>query len=748
MSSFVVPAPAPRPPGVAKSVDDLKRILALPRRPPVVCQRDRRTKKYPPATQALIEVETAKYTRGPRISCACRPRQVTLGSDGTLTIKRILPEGHTPEPPVQTTVAVFVADNKSSAAEIGTARTVAALKPGDEITLPAAAGNDGHPCIAVLNPVQAWTLREARVVGGILGFKGTGSGKTISGILAPLVFPDCKLAVIIIEPKQRVHYHSHYLRVREHFRVPTLTMDDNVTGYAVPGTPPLHVIPYSKLSQKGSTDILDQRDPDVLIVDEAHRACGNSAINRRIKRYLAKKIRAREEALMAGLPVFARAVRLLDWSGTLEVKSVDDTQMLSSYSLGTGSPIPLDPNEAKMWSGVFDVSYNPDRRSSTAKALQRAFGKGEWDVDSVANLLAEGPEKAIREGFQKHRLYTPGVISASASDINAAIYFDKREPPPMPAEVKAALAQVRDWQRPDGDELVEKTEQNSCARQVAGGFFFYWAFPKHPCACKEDRTASRSTNWCVECCLIDDWYSVRTRINKELRSCLLRGEVHLDSRKLCEEAAERFWREPPYKGDLPKWDSEHWPTWRDIEKRVQYEERVRWIGSQENPVDPVGYWLAKDAAAYALDYKSRKGRPAIVWFQSTALGRKISELSGLPYHAGGPGGEERLRAEKGDRSIICSIKANGSGTDGLQEKFADQLIVEIPASNASAQGLEQVLARLHREGQRRDGINTFAYLHVTEHREALRKARAQAEFNEAMTGNKQKLLCCDFAFDF
>lgn len=743
MSSFVVPPPPPRAPGVAEPVEDLKRILALPRRKPVVCQRDRRTKKYPPKTQALIEVETAKYTRGPRISCACRPRRVSLASDGTLIITRVLPEDFKPEAPVLTTVAMFVADNRSSAAEIVTARTVAALKPGEEIVLPAAAGNDGHPCIAMLNPVQAWTLREARQVGGILGFKGTGSGKTISGILAPLVFPDCKLAVIIIEPKQRLHYHTHYLRVREHFRVPTLMMDDNVTGYAVPGTPPLHVVPYSQLSRPGSTGLLEQRSPDVLILDEAHRACGaTSAIGLRIRRYLASKIRQREEALMAGLPVFARAVRLLDWSGTLEVKSVDDTQMLSAYSLGTGSPLPLDPKVAALWSGVFDVSYNPDRKSATAKSLQRAFGDGEVDETSVANLLAEGPEKAIQKGFQKHRLHTPGVISASASDINAAIYFDKREPPPMPDEVKAALAQVRAFVRPDGDELVEKTEQTACARQVAGGFFLYWAFPKHPCGCEPG-----SFQRCVNCLLIEDWYAKRRLFNKELRARLLRGEVHLDSPKLCAEAAERFWRNPPYKGDLPKWDSEAWPAWCEIENRVEHEEKVKWIGSQENPADPVGYWLAKDAAAYAVDYKSRKGRPAIVWFQSTALGRKIAELSGLSYHAGGPGGEERLRAEKGDRSIICSIKANGSGTDGLQYKFSDQLIVEIPASNASSQGLEQVLARLHREGQRSDAVNTSTYLHVSEHREALRKAIAQAEFNENMTGNKQKLLCADFAFD-
>lgn len=729
LNAAVAPPPPPSPSVfLGGEVSDLARIMKLPKRDPVDCQRDAITKRFAPATEALVQIMTSRFARAQRLSCACRPRKVSMLDDGTLSITRILPEGYPPEAPMRTTVAEFVADHQTNAWEINTARTVVSLRPGQETLLTAADGEVGYPCIRSLNPTQAWALYEAPQTGGIVGFMGTGSGKSIFFLLVPLVFKDCKLAVLMIEPKQRQHYKSHYLRLREHFTVGSIIFDDSVSGYTVPGTPPLHVISYSKLSNKKSTDFIERLSPDLLSLDEAHRGCGASAINRRIKRYLSGKIKQREDAILAGAVVRSRAVRLFVGSGTLETKSVEDTQMLCAYSLGTGSPLPIDPNEAKAWSAVIDPSYQPDRKSRTAKSLQRAFAGGVIDDNSLETLL-DAPEAEIRRGFRERRLQTVGIISANAVSTNVANYFSERKPPTMPDSVKEALKKVREeWKRPDDDDLVEKTEQIACARQVAGGFYLYWSFSKHPCACKPGRAEWEPQ--CSECLLIADWYRKRKGFNKELRSEILRGQVHLDSRKLCEEAAERYWRNPVYRGDLPKWDAETWPAWAEIENRVQHEERVKWIDD----------YLAQDAAQWGLENRG------IIWFKSTAFGRKIAELSGLSYHAGGPGGEERLRAEKGDKSIICSIKALGAGTDGLQYKYNRQLITEVPASNGGNEGFEQLFARLDREGQPKDEIWTEAYLHVLELREALRKAKAQAEFNREMSGNDQRLLCCDFDF--
>ena len=70
---------------------DLLRITSLSKRPPINCERDKK-RRWAPTTQALVEVMTEKFTRGPRLSCGCRKRYITAGNDGILTI------AHTPSP--------------------------------------------------------------------------------------------------------------------------------------------------------------------------------------------------------------------------------------------------------------------------------------------------------------------------------------------------------------------------------------------------------------------------------------------------------------------------------------------------------------------------------------------------------------------------------------------------------------------------------------------------------------------------
>jgi hypothetical protein len=731
--------PLPRDPHAQAPVDDTTRILSLPRRPVVVCERDPLTRQYPPATQALIEVMTAQFARPQRVSCACRPRRISALPGGWLSIERILPAGMSPEPPRSVALKQFIADSRGHAAEIEVAQRVAQLRPGEAYDAPSADGSAaGTPCILQLNPVQAWTLREAPLAGGILGFKGVGSGKTISGILAPLCFPDARLAVLMIEPKQRAHYRSHYFRLREHFRVPTIVFDDGTDGQTVPGTPPLHLRSYSVLSQTKNSSMLDDLRPEVVILDEAHRACGDSAINRRVKRYILERIKGRRAALDRGDYVLSRAVFLLDWSGTLENKSAQDTQMLSAYSLGDGSPLPLDPDVAVAYSAIMDVSRTPDRESPLARRLQVAFGGGVAVEDPLVSLISS-PERAVRRGFQRWRAETLGVITGAASSINASIYFGEFDPGKMPDVVKEALRVVRDdSKRPDGEILTDRLQQVGCAREVGSGFYNYWAFPGEKCTCTPGEPR------CARCLKIDDWFAKRKAYFKEERSVLLRGEKHLDSPKLAQEAAERFWS--GYKGDKPTWQCESWPAWRDVENTVQHVEKVRWIGDgtpeAADPNTHPGYYLARAVAKWALKNNG------VVWFRSTALGRKIAELSGLPYFNGGPGCEERLRAERGDRSVILSIKALGAGTDGLQLCFSKQLICEMPASNGGNEGAEQLLGRLHREGQRADTIETLAAFHAVEFRDAFRQVCAQAEFNREMLNLKQRILLADLDLEW
>ena len=247
--------------------DELPRIIALPKRPVLDCERERGLRRWAPEAQALIEVMTAKFSRGPRLSCGCRDRTVTAVPGGGLLVFEQGRPGEPPPVPLQTTVDAFCADN---AYNTKTVEAVRVLRPGFSATLPGL----GHPvCLTELNPVQAWALRELPKTRGIFGMISVGAGKTVMGLLAAFAVPGARTVVLLAKPDQRLHYRNAYLRLREHFNVCSFVLDKtDIEGasFIVPGTPVLHFVPYSLLSSPKATDLLERLAPDAVIADESH----------------------------------------------------------------------------------------------------------------------------------------------------------------------------------------------------------------------------------------------------------------------------------------------------------------------------------------------------------------------------------------------------------------------------------------------------------------------------------------------
>lgn len=679
--------------------EELERIVKLPAREPLDCERERgsggiRFRRWAPSAQAVIEVETAKYTRGKRLSCGCRTRHVTAMPGGRLMIFQEPVMNQPPPLPIVVSVDDFCRD---SAHDKDVCDTVGNLKSGVKIVLPGLANSPA--CLVELNPAQAWILREAPRTQGIFGMISVGGGKTVASLLVPLTMPERKQWALFIKPDQRLHYRNAYLRLREHFRVPSIVFDHaNHPEWSVRyvGQPIVRVIPYSTLSNPKSTQLLETLELEGIIADEWHLLANKqSSRTMRFLRLMAK----RNDIVLCG------------WSGSTLDDSYEDCSHLAAHSLGLGSPYPIPPSVVQMWSAVMDPSPNPDRQSSVAKALLRAFGRRGVKSDLYEAGLAR--DAGIREGHKERVIRTPGVITTASSSVNCSLTISKREPTRMPETVREALTNVRNLAvRPDGEELVEAHEIKTCARHVGAGYYYYWSYPNgEPPS------------------LIEQWFAARKAWNKELRKKLLNGEPHLDSKKLCEDAAKRGWQVPRYQGDLPVWQPESWPTWAAIEDHVRPNEgNVKWIDD----------YLARDAAQWATEHVG------IVWVHSGAFGRRIAELAGINYHGGGPHAEARILAEDGKKSIVASIKAHSESRDGLQYKFHKQLVAEMVASG---KGWEQLLGRLVREGQSAETVETFVYLHFSENRDAFRKALMFAEFVEASTPNRQLLLAADIDFE-
>lgn len=600
-------------------------------------------------------------------------------------------------------------------------------------------------CIKKLLPMQAWALFEMPLAGGLFGRAGTGSGKTLLDILTPVVMRP-RLAVLFVPPGLTEQLWLEYQRVSEHFFVPSIMFQDGSgRGRLIEGAPPLHVVPYSILQMPSRTTLLRDLDPDLILADEAHML--RNVTSARGSRFLDHM--ERRPQTNVGV-----------WSGTLAAKSIRDFAHLLAFSLGDGSPLPQHPTTVAEWAEAVDPS--PFGDSGPPGALVALMRPGEDAREAVRRRISE----------------TLGVVETRAASCDASIRIAERKAPAMPQIVVDAIHKFRDgdaasgvsaWTRPDGEELTNALDASRVVQQLACGFYYRWVFPR-----------GESPE------LVEEWKAARKAWNRELRQKLQQPTPHLDSPFLCAAAAARFYRgrddrghalaDAPsctecfgsgrvactggvmswggcdgeaclqchgdgdvvcpecggsgggvYRGALPTWAAETWPAWSKIKDAVQHETEPVWIDD----------YLARDAAAWA---RTERG---VVFYEHDAWGKRVSELAGLPLHGGGPGAEARVLAERGDRSVIASIHAHGTGRDGLQRIFW-KMLIQVPPT--SADKIEQVLARLHRIGQDKDTVEALFYRHVPELRAAIDKSVRYAKFVQGISGNLQKILAADCDF--
>lgn len=537
----------------------------------------------------------------------------------------------------------------------------------------------GRPCITRLTGMQAWTLYEAGFAEGILGAVIVGGGKTGLDILAAMVVPGCKRAVLLIPSNLREQLLGDYHAWSQHFHVPSIVMGKR--GFIWPGRPVVNVIAYSQLSQASSTTLLEQLQPDVVIADELHRLKSRAAA--RTSRFL----RAYSKR---------PSTRFLGWSGTVTTRSVNDYGHLAALALRDQSPLPLDSQIVQEWGLALDASDWPAPAGELRRLCQ--------------------PSEDLAEGFRRRLLETRGVISSKEAVIGASINIGERTLPEVPTEIQTLLASVRKtWVRPDGEELVDALSVHACAVQLASGFYYRWVFP---------RGESEE--------LIAQWFAARKAWKRELREKIRPRRPHLDSPHLGAMAAIRGWSGEKYDGKLPVWKADTWPAWRDVKGLVEPETRAVWVDD----------FLIRDAAAWATSHRG------VVWYEHATVGDKLAAALGAPKHAGGPNAEEEIKLElarKGDRCLVASIKAHGTGRDGLQNVFSDQLVVNPPASGDT---WEQLIGRLHRIGQTADEVTTTVYRHTEEYANALDKSLHEAKYVEGTWGSLQKLLCATVEWSF
>jgi len=293
-----------------------------------------------------------------------------------------------------------------------------------------------------------------------------------------------------------------------------------------------------------------------------------------------------------------------------------------------------------------------------------------------------------RQGYQRRLLETEGVVATSGKDdIGTSLivqHIDIAYPEVLADAYKQA---VKNWAY-DGEEFAEPMELQRFLRQISMGFHYIWDWP------------GGDPDY--------DWLEARAAWNKEVREQLKRSRPGLDSPGLIEKAVA-----------AGKLSSDAWAAWAAVKDRPQPPTKTIWVEK----------FLAKAVFAWIRGF-SDKQRRGIIWYSHQAVGEYLSDYCGLPLY--GPDKDPRKATEQ---VIVASLNAHGDGKN--LQPFSEQLFTSLPGNGKT---VEQAMGRSHRPGQLADTVNVSWFSHTGVLKGSLDKVLADAEYVEATTGQRQKIL--------
>ena len=318
-----------------------------------------------------------------------------------------------------------------------------------------------------------------------------------------------------------------------------------------------------------------------------------------------------------------------------------------------------------------------------------------WHERAIFTPLLEmwGPKKGgwvskIQSAFQARMHEAPGVVMSATSDLGCSLTIQRITDIPLPA-VLADAAALADDEYPDGIAVEDDTTPRVLRKSLSLGFWrqYQWedGEPDYP------------------------WLDALRAWNRGVRGELeYRRTEGYDSALLVRQAVERDPRHPLHPV-LAAWQ-------REQARRPQ-----------APPQEPV--WLDDAPLRAAL-----KGWKGSIWYSSPAVADWL-EREG--YEVWRPGTTPTAPGA----TAAFSIRSHGTGVDGLQYIYSRMLVLEDPEG---AVAWEQLLGRLHRQGQTSDVVVCYVVAHTEALVKALENAKKKAAVEEKVTGAAQKLLTADW----
>jgi hypothetical protein len=441
-----------------------------------------------------------------------------------------------------------------------------------------------------------------------------------------------------------------------------------------------YILPYSLLSTKDTSEVLNEIAPGLIIADEAHRLrnrLGN-ARTPRVMNYIERN-----------------SPKLVIMSGTLTKSSIKDYWHLIRASLGRYCPLPVSSQMADEWGLVLDSKPTSANGSRAELRPLVEWARAKFPDEDIPDDLS-----GFRHAYALRLSTCPGVVTSPENMIgtsliyhNEPVVLDKSKP--KHDELLRHIAKIdQEFVTPNGDEIEHAIHAYKWRYELTAGFYnmLYWDEEKYPASLLERSKEYHARE--------NDYHHVLRNWIKTY------GRDGLDTPLLVAGEMTRTGSKVVGIDDCPcgLCPLRLYEAW-EAKKKADFEGR---IVRSHKAVRVCDYKIAA-AVKWAKDLPKKTG--ALVWYYHKAIGVWLVEAmkaAGLDVVHCPAGENERVMDPRNWRKVMVLSFAHSEGKNlhKVEENrkdefpdlpgFAHNYIVQWPRSATTA---EQLVGRTHRDGQ-------------------------------------------------
>lgn len=374
-------------------------------------------------------------------------------------------------------------------------------------------------------------------------------------------------------------------------------------------------------------------------------------------------------------------------SGTVTQRSIHDYAHILHWTHGPDtSPIPQDEAALQQWADALDEKVPPGRRIHPGELEQLCVS------DLERKRFGVDPLTGARRAWARRLTQTPGVVATEDEPLPIRLSLTEVGYTPDTA-ITEAFTTLRDlWETPDGHTFSDGAEMWRHAREIACGFYYVWD-PRAP----------------------EAWMDARRNWHSYVRQILAHNQCQLDTELQVRNAVLR--------GEYDETGEQTLAAWMAIKDTFKPNTKPVWLS--DVMINLAADWLANN--------------PGICWVEHTAFGRRLAEVTGLPYFA-------RLGEDAKTRKVIdhhtgpCIASVESCGTGRNLQQFSSNLVISQPGNGGT---WEQMIGRTHRDGQEAPEVTFEVVIPCLEQWTGFHQAQLDAKYIQDNTLQCQKLCYAD-----